>query len=85
VLLGRLHSVRALAGLAIFIFEGVQIIGYTGPYEVFGHAWNDEQPMFNIYTVAEKAGPITTATGMTVVPKYTFENAPKPDIVIFPG
>ena len=71
--------------LAIFIFEGVQIIDYTGPYEVFGHAWNDEQPMFNIYTVAEKAGPITTAMGMTVVPKYTFENAPKPDIVLFPG
>ena len=71
--------------LAIFIFDGVQIIDYTGPYEVFGHAWDNDQPLFNIYTVAEKADPITTNMGMTVVPKYTFDNAPKPDIILLPG
>jgi putative intracellular protease/amidase len=71
--------------LAIFIFENVQIIDYTGPFEVFGHAWDGDQPLFNIYTVAEKADPITTNMGMTVVPKYTFDNAPKPDIVVLPG
>lgn len=73
--------------LAIFIFEGVQIIDYTGPYETFGHAWDSQtmQPLFNIYTVAEKADPITTNMGMTVVPKYTFETAPKPDIILLPG
>src|ERR1051325_11814455 len=47
--------------VAILIFKGVQIIDYTGPYEVFGGA------RFNVYTVAEKAEPITTAMGMTVV------------------
>jgi putative intracellular protease/amidase len=73
--------------LAIFIFDGVQIIDYTGPYEVFGQAWDSQThtPLFNIYTVAEKADPITTNMGMTVVPKYTFDNAPKPDIILLPG
>ncbi|MGH9900635.1 MAG: DJ-1/PfpI family protein [Pyrinomonadaceae bacterium] len=71
--------------LAIFIFEGVQIIDYTGPYEVFGQAHDGGRHMFNVYTVAEKPGPITTAMGMTVVPKYTFDDAPKADIVVLPG
>jgi putative intracellular protease/amidase len=65
--------------VAILIFKGVQIIDYTGPYEVFGGA------RFNVYTVAEKSEPITTAMGMTVTPKYNFSDSPKPDIIVLPG
>ncbi|HEX5719492.1 MAG TPA: DJ-1/PfpI family protein [Thermoanaerobaculia bacterium] len=71
--------------VAILLFEGVQIIDYTGPYEVFGHAWTPDGPAFRMYTVAEKAGPITTNMGMSVNPRYTFADAPKPDILILPG
>ena len=71
--------------VAILLFEGVQIIDYTGPYEVFGHAWTPNGPAFRMYTVAETAGPITTNMGMSVNPRYTFANAPKPDILILPG
>ncbi len=65
--------------VAIFIFEGVQIIDFTGPYEVFGQAGLD------VFTVGEKAAPITTAMGMSVTPQYTFENHPKPDVLLLPG
>ena len=75
----------ATRNLAILIFEGVQIIDYTGPYETFGHAYSNDGPVFNIYTVAEKAGAITTAMGMTVTPKYSFENAPQPNVLLVPG
>ncbi|MES1240871.1 MAG: DJ-1/PfpI family protein [Acidobacteriota bacterium] len=71
--------------LAILLFEGVQIIDYTGPYEVFGHAYTPDGPAFEIYTVAEKPGPITTAMGMSVNPRYTFADAPKPDVLVLPG
>jgi putative intracellular protease/amidase len=73
--------------LAIFVFEGVQIIDYTGPYEVFGQAYdgNAHMKMFDVYTVAEKPGPLTTAMGMTIVPKYTFADAPKADVLVLPG
>ena len=73
--------------LAIFVFEGVQIIDYTGPWEVFGHATGagEHDAAFEIYTVAPKAGPITTAMGMSVNPKYTFANAPKADVLVLPG
>jgi putative intracellular protease/amidase len=78
-------ATKAPRNLAIFIFDGVQIIDYTGPYEVFGHAYDKDQPLFNIYTVAEKPDAITTAMGMTVVPKYTFETMPKADVLVLPG
>jgi putative intracellular protease/amidase len=71
--------------LAIFIFDGVQIIDYTGPFEVLGQAHDGEKKIFNIYTVAEKAGPITTNMGMTVVPKYSFADMPKTDVLVLPG
>ncbi len=65
--------------VAILIFEGVQIIDYTGPYEVFGQAG------FNVYTVGEKPGTLTTSMGMRVTPNYTFDNAPIPDVLVTPG
>jgi putative intracellular protease/amidase len=76
---------QAALNLAIFIFDGVQIIDYTGPYEAFGHVYSDRKPLFNIYTVAQKADAITTAMGMSVNPKYTFETAPAPDVLLIPG
>jgi len=71
--------------LAILIFDDVQIIDYTGPYETFGHVYDSNGPSFNIYTVSEKTAPITTAMGMSVNPRYSFENAPRPDVLVIPG
>lgn len=66
--------------VAILVFDGVQIIDYTGPYEVLGSGRRR-----NVYTVAEKPEAITTNMGMRVVPNYTFQNQPKPDIMVIPG
>jgi putative intracellular protease/amidase len=65
--------------VAILLFNGVEIIDYSGPWEVFGQAG------FIVHTVAEKAAPIRTAFGQRVLPDYTFENSPKADIVLIPG
>ena len=65
--------------VAILIFQGVQIIDYTGPWETFGHAG------FNVFTVAQKVEPITNAFGLKVIPVYTFADHPKPDILLIPG
>lgn len=71
--------------LAILIFDGVQIIDYTGPFETFGHVYRESGEAFNIYTVSEKSSAITTSMGMSVNPKYNFENAPEPDVLVVPG
>jgi copper(I)-binding protein/putative intracellular protease/amidase len=64
---------------AILIFDGVQIIDYTGPYEVFGQAG------LEVFTVATKSTMITTSMGMQVTPHYTLENAPAADLLLIPG
>jgi copper(I)-binding protein/putative intracellular protease/amidase len=64
---------------AILIFDGVQIIDYTGPYEVFGQAGLD------VFTVAAKAQMITTAMGMKVTPQHSLADAPTADVLIIPG
>jgi putative intracellular protease/amidase len=72
-------TVRPRQKVAMLIFEGVEIIDYTGPWEVFGAA------NFDVYTVAASKNPVITAMGMTVVPRYTFADAPQPDVLLIPG
>jgi putative intracellular protease/amidase len=65
--------------VAILIFDGVQIIDYTGPFEVFGQAG------FDVYTVSISTNKISTSMGMEVVPKYSLDQAPQADILVIPG
>ncbi len=64
---------------AILIFNGVQIIDYSGPYEVFGQAG------LEVFTVAAGPAMITTAMGMKVTPSYTLDDAPAAEVLIIPG
>ncbi|HET8948759.1 MAG TPA: DJ-1/PfpI family protein [Candidatus Polarisedimenticolia bacterium] len=73
------EAAEGRAAVAILVFNGVQIIDYTGPYEVFG------QGGYRVFTVAEEKKPLRTAMGMTVVPEYAFADAPKADILVVPG
>ena len=65
--------------VAILIFDGVQIIDYTGPYEVFGQAG------FRVFIVAESKEPITTSMGMQVIPAFTLQDHPEADVIVLPG
>jgi putative intracellular protease/amidase len=67
------------SSVAILLFNGVQLIDFAGPWEVFGTAG------FLVHTVAEKADPLTAVFGEKIIPDYTFENSPKVDIVLVPG
>jgi putative intracellular protease/amidase len=71
--------------VAILIFEGVQLIDFTGPYEVFSTPWSKTGRLLDVYTVAERPGPVTTSSGLTVTPRYSFADAPAPDILVLPG
>src|SRR5207244_115932 len=65
--------------VAILVFNACEILDFAGPYEMFGAADCD------VYTVAATKDPITTAMGLTVVPKFTFADAPQPDVLVIPG
>lgn len=71
---------------AIFIFNDVEVLDFTGPFEVF--AVTDElaqHTLFHTYTVAEMPGAVRARNGLRVVPDHTFESAPKADIIVIPG
>ncbi len=65
--------------VGILVFNGVQIIDSMGPFEIFGAAG------FAVATVAETADPVTTSMGLTIVPAYSFADAPRFDVLVVPG
>jgi len=74
--------------VAIMIFNEVEVLDFAGPFEVFGVARDirdTTQPLFNVYTIAERMEPIIARNGLSVNPHYTLDNCPKPDIYLIPG
>ncbi len=71
--------------VAIFLFKDVQIIDYTGPYEVFINANYGGHSYFNVFTVAVTTEPLNTVGDMTVIPKFRMDNHPKVDVLVVPG
>jgi putative intracellular protease/amidase/YHS domain-containing protein len=72
--------------VAFAISDGAVVIDFCGPWEVF----QDAAPMdgkggFQLYTVAEKKVPIEASGGMKILPNYTFENAPRPKVIVIPA
>jgi putative intracellular protease/amidase len=79
--------------VAFVLSEGAVVIDFAGPWEVFdnvmlpGHGDDMQASMpFELYTVAASKTPIHTAgsghPGMTIVPDYSFADAPTPDLVV---
>ena len=74
--------------LAILLFDDVEVLDFAGPFEVFSTSrdHNDGQTaLFNVYTVAEKAGPVIARNGLSINPTHTIDTCPPPDILLVPG
>jgi transcriptional regulator GlxA family with amidase domain len=72
--------------VAIFIFDEVEVLDFTGPLEVFAVADGLQGgDVFNVFTVAESPGTVRARHGLKVVPNYTLENCAAPDVLIMPG
>jgi hypothetical protein len=46
--------------------------------------WDDMLMPFTVYTVSDSQKPVD-ANGLTIVPNYSFDNAPKPQIIVIPA
>lgn len=71
--------------VAIFIFNEVEVLDFAGPFEVFSVAGlrTSTTPPFEVFTVAQ-FDIINARNHLTIKPTYTFEKAPKADIIIIP-
>lgn len=74
--------------VAIVVYKNVQPLDWTGPFEVYNDAGSfgsvGGKRAFNVYTVSKSDEPLN-GQGLIVKPTYSINNAPKPDIVVFPG
>jgi transcriptional regulator GlxA family with amidase domain len=84
--------VKGSIPVAVAISEGVTVIDFAGPWEVFQDVWvpargkdMEDQMVFQLYTVSEKTDPVTGSGGLKLVPDYTFETAPAPKVVVVPA
>ncbi|MGD8326797.1 MAG: DJ-1/PfpI family protein [Sphingomonadales bacterium] len=64
----------------ILVFPKVQQLDLTGPYEVFASAKGTEVDL-----VWKDLEPITTATGLKLLPTATFEDSSQYDVLCVPG
>jgi transcriptional regulator GlxA family with amidase domain len=77
---------RDVVTVAFVVTNNANVIDMAGPWEVFQDAmWDDgsEHRMpFRLYTVSDSRSPVTMTDGLRIVPDYTFETAPHPDVVV---
>ena len=78
--------------VAFAISQGVTVIDFAGPWEVFQDVMieergksMDEQMPFELFTVSEKTEPLTGSGGPKLVPDYTFDSVPQPKLVVVPA
>ena len=80
--------------VGIFVFDAVEILDFAGPYEVFSSARLIKESKSNIYdfpnpfevfTISEKRKNIKANGNLLIKSNYTFEDAPKLNVLIIPG
>ena len=72
--------------VAIVVFQGVEVLDFAGPAEVFSSAMGSNGDEFQVFTVAATKETIeTNRSELILQPEYTIENHPRPDIVVIPG
>jgi len=79
---------------AIFIFDGVEVLDFAGPFEVFSRTRlvpgvesrrSDASAPFNVFTVARLADTVHATGGLRVLPHFDFASAPPIDLLVIPG
>jgi len=75
-----------LKNIGILLFNNIDLLDITGPYEVFSLARTDnKEKLFNLFTFAQTKEAVTTWSGFSIVPLYGFDDCPKMDILLVPG
>lgn len=82
------HDSSSPLQLGAILYPGFEMLDLFGPLEMFSLV---DSQLLAINTIAQRAGPVTAATGMAigngpqVVAQYDFASAPDMDILLLPG
>ncbi|MDU5142733.1 MAG: DJ-1/PfpI family protein [Paenibacillus dendritiformis] len=74
--------------VGILLYNDVEVLDFAGPFEVFAvteHSANPAARPFLVQTVSEAGQLVAARNGLKVQPDYSYDNAPRFDILIVPG
>ena len=72
--------------VGILLFEGVEVLEFSGPYEVFAVANRlSGTELFKLITVSYAGEPLKADGGLLLTPDYAMHDCPDLDVVIVPG
>lgn len=78
--------------VGILLFDGVELLDFAGPYQVFTVASRvrlrddpSAEPPFEVFTVAAADGLVRTHAGVGIAPDSTFARHPHIDLLVVPG
>lgn len=78
--------------VAIYLFSGMEVLDFAGPYEVLTTAARVAQRLnpgttgaFRVFTVAEELAAVQARAGLTVTPDFALDGHPAVDLLIVPG
>lgn len=66
--------------VALFLYEGVELLDFSGPGEVFGATQG-----FQVFTVSVDGKAVLSQGFLSVQPRYSIDDAPPADVIVFPG
>lgn len=78
----------------IVVFDGVEVLDFAGPFEVFsrtrlepgpGSRRTEESAPFRVFTVAASRDPIRATGGLQVIPTFALHDAPAIHLLVVPG
>jgi transcriptional regulator GlxA family with amidase domain len=80
--------------VGVLLFEGVAVLDLAGPFEVLTRARLEpgaesrsveDDALFDVFTVAKTAEPVTATGGLVIVPRHSFADTPRIDLLLVPG
>jgi transcriptional regulator GlxA family with amidase domain len=78
----------------IFIFDGLEVLDFAGPFEVFSRTRlqpgtasrrSDDTAPFEVFTIAATREVVRATGGLSILPQYDFATAPRVDLLVIPG
>ncbi len=76
--------------VAVALFDGFTVLDVYGPVQAFAscrvmHPDGTPQRLYQIFTVADRPGPVAAGEGVSTVADHAFADAPRFDILVIPG
>jgi transcriptional regulator GlxA family with amidase domain len=71
--------------VGIFLFDGVETLDFSGPFEVFSSAKINDELAFEVFTLAQEKCMIQSYGGLKTQVDFSIDAHPKLDLLIIPG